>query len=172
MRPKRPPPASGRRSAQAAVAANGYEACQPATRPGFDNHHSKDFPMPLVRIDIDKAAPAERAGIIGAIVYEAMRTIAGVPEDDKFQIVTRHERGEIVYPANGYLGIHYSPDLVIIQITWNAGRSIEVKKQFYRTVADGITAKTGISGQDVFINIVEIAKENWSFGNGEMQYAS
>jgi phenylpyruvate tautomerase PptA (4-oxalocrotonate tautomerase family) len=127
--------------------------------------------MPLVRIDLDKAAPTERAGIIGDVVYEAMRAVAGVPEDDKFQIVTRHESEEIVCPANGYLGIRYSSDLVIIQITWNTGRSVEVKKQFYRMVADGIAEKAGISPQDVFINIVEVAKENWSFGNGEMQYA-
>ena len=127
--------------------------------------------MPLVRIDLDKAAPAERAGIIGDIVYQAMRAVAGVPEDDKFQIITRHENAEIVYPADGYLGVEYSPDLVIIQITWNTGRSIEVKKQLYRMVADEIARRAGISRQDVFISIIEVSKENWSFGNGEMQYA-
>lgn len=126
--------------------------------------------MPLVRIDLDKAAPAERATIVGDVVYDAMRAVAGVPEDDKFQVVTRHDRGEIVYPGNGYLGVQYSPDLVVIQITWNAGRSVDVKKQFYRMVADGVAEKAGISQQDVFVNIVEVAKENWSFGNGEMQY--
>lgn len=127
--------------------------------------------MPLVRIDLDNAAPAERAAIIGDVVYEAMRAVAGVPEDDRFQVFTRHEHGEIIYPEKGYLGVRYSPDLVVIQITWNAGRSVEVKKQFYRMVADGVAEKAGISQQDVFINIVEVAKENWSFGNGEMQYA-
>lgn len=126
--------------------------------------------MPLVRIDLDKAAPAERATIIGNVVYEAMRAVAGVPEDDKFQVVTRHDHGEILYPGNGYLGVQYSPDLVVIQITWNAGRSVDMKKQFYRMVANGVAEKASISQQDVFINIVEVAKENWSFGNGEMQY--
>ena len=126
--------------------------------------------MPLVRIDLDKSAPAERAGIVGAAVYEAMIAIAGVPADDRFQIVTRHDAGEIVYPANGYLGIAYSRDLVMIQITWNAGRSIDVKRRFYRKVADDIARAAGISPQHVWINLVEVAKENWSFGNGEMQY--
>ncbi len=126
--------------------------------------------MPLVRIDLDRSAPIERAAIVGDIVYEAMITVANVPKDDKFQIITRHEGAEIVFPANGYLGIKYSPDLVIIQITWNSGRSVDVKKQFYKKVADDIAAKTGISRQDVFISLIEVAKENWSFGNGEMQY--
>lgn len=115
--------------------------------------------MPLVRIDLDKAAPANRAGIIGDIVYDAMRAVAGVPEDDKFQIITRHDREEIVYPANGYLGIRYSPDLVMIQITWNSGRSTEVKKQFYRMVAENVAERTGISQQGVFINLVQVEGE-------------
>lgn len=128
--------------------------------------------MPLVRIDLDKSAPAKRAGIVGDVIYDAMRAVAGVPEDDKFQIITPRETGEIVYPANGYLGVQYSSDLVVIQITWNLGRSTEVKKQLYRMIAESVARKAGISQQDVFINIVEVVKENWSFGNGEMQYAT
>lgn len=100
--------------------------------------------MALVRIDLDKTAPAERAGIVGEVVYAAMRAVAGVPEDDKFHIVARRENGEMSYPADGYLGIRYSPDLVVIQITRNAGRSIEIKKQLYRMVADGVAEKAGI----------------------------
>ncbi|PXA83390.1 hypothetical protein DMC47_43585 [Nostoc sp. 3335mG] len=88
--------------------------------------------MPLVRIDLDKAAPVGRAVIVGEVVCDAMRTVAGVPEDDKFQIVTRHDHGEIIYPSKGYLGVQYSPDLVVVQITWNAGRSVDVKERFYR----------------------------------------
>lgn len=128
--------------------------------------------MPLVRIDLDVSAPPERARIVGEAVYQAMIAIAGVPENDRFQIVTRHKDGEIIFPAGGYLGIAYSRDLVIIQITWNAGRSVEVKQRFYRKLADDIALQAGISRQDVFINLIEVAKENWSFGNGEMQYPS
>jgi len=127
--------------------------------------------MPLVRIDLDKSAPADRGAIIGTVVYEAMIAVAGVPENDRFQVITHHELGEIVHPADGYLGIRYSPDLVIIQVTWNAGRSVDVKKQFYRMVAENVALRAHICEQDVFINIIEVAKENWSFGNGEMQYA-
>lgn len=127
--------------------------------------------MPLVRIDLAQSAPPERAGVIGDVIYEAMRAVAGVPEDDKFQVITRHGSGEIVYPANGYLGVHHSADLVIIQITWNVGRSVDVKRQLYRLIADNVAQRTGISRQNVFINIFEVAKENWSFGNGDMQYA-
>jgi phenylpyruvate tautomerase PptA (4-oxalocrotonate tautomerase family) len=126
--------------------------------------------MPLVRIDLHKSAPAERAHIAGDAIYEAMHTLANVPANDKFQIITRHDAGELVFPAEGYLGIDYTPDIIMIQITWNAGRSVEVKKAFYKAVASSISARAGIRPQDVWINLVEVAKENWSFGNGEMQY--
>lgn len=126
--------------------------------------------MPLVRIDLDQSAPADRARIVGDAVYEAMISVANVPADDRFQIVTRHDAGEIVYPEAGYLGVTYTRDLVIIQVTWNLGRTIEVKQAFYRKVADDVAARAGIRKQDVWINLVEVAKENWSFGDGEMQY--
>ncbi|KQP31665.1 4-oxalocrotonate tautomerase [Methylobacterium sp. Leaf104] len=127
--------------------------------------------MPLVRIDLNRSAPPDRARIVGDVVYAAMRAVANVPENDKFQIVTRHEAGEIVAPEAGYLGVTYTDDLVIIQITWNAGRSVEVKRALYRQIADGIAERAGIRREDVFVNLVEVVKENWSFGNGEMQYA-
>ena len=126
--------------------------------------------MPLVRIDLDKSAPTERASIVGDAVYNAMISVANVPANDRFQIITRHNAGEIVYPTEGYLGINYTKDLVIIQVTWNLGRSIEVKQAFYKQIAERISAKTGIRQEDVWISLVEVAKENWSFGNGEMQY--
>jgi phenylpyruvate tautomerase PptA (4-oxalocrotonate tautomerase family) len=61
---------------------------------------------------------------------------------------------------------------VIIQITWNEGRTVEQKKALYKTIAQGLTATPGIRPEDVLINLVEVKKENWSFGNGVAQYAS
>ena len=127
--------------------------------------------MPLVRIDLSKDAPAERIRVVSQAVYGAMTDIANVPIHDKFQIVTRHSADEIIYPDEGYLGITYSPDLIFIQITWVAGRSIDVKKRFYRRIADEIHEKAGVRKEDVWISLVDASREDWSFGNGDMQYA-
>ena len=127
--------------------------------------------MPLVRIDLNKNAPAERIRIVSQAVYGAMIEIANVPVNDKFHIVTRHSADEIIYPDEGYLGLRYSPDLIIIQVTWVAGRSTDVKKQFYRRIADEIHLKAGVRKEDVFIQLVDSGREDWSFGNGDMQYA-
>jgi 4-oxalocrotonate tautomerase len=129
-----------------------------------------DF-VPLVRIDLNKDAPAERVRAVSQAVYGAMADIANVPVNDKFQIVTRHTADEIIYPAEGYLGIKYSPDLIIIQVTWVGGRSTDVKKQFYRRIADVVHEKAGVRREDIWISLVDSGREDWSFGNGDMQYA-
>jgi phenylpyruvate tautomerase PptA (4-oxalocrotonate tautomerase family) len=127
--------------------------------------------MPLVRIDVNKNASAARIRVVSEAVYHAMVEIANVPPHDRFQVITRHEADEIIYPEEGYLGIEYSPDLIIIQVTWVGGRSTEVKKKFYQRIADEIHEKEQVRKQDIWISLVDSGREDWSFGNGEMQYA-
>jgi phenylpyruvate tautomerase PptA (4-oxalocrotonate tautomerase family) len=94
-----------------------------------------------------------------------------VPQNDRFQIINEHEGANFLFDPD-YLGIHRSDDLVVIQITWNEGRTLEQKKALYRAIADGLKAALALRPQDVLINLVEVKKENWSFGNGVAQYAS
>jgi 4-oxalocrotonate tautomerase len=127
--------------------------------------------MPLVRVNLSKSASPQLRQTISDVVYAAMTDIANVPADDKFQIFTAHGDDELIYPKNGYLGIDYSPGIIFIQVFWVAGRSTEVKKAFYARIAGDLHAKAGVRKQDVFISLVDAAREDWSFGNGEMQYA-
>jgi 4-oxalocrotonate tautomerase len=127
--------------------------------------------MPLVRIDVDASMTPELRQTISDTVYAAMTSMAKVPVDDKFMIMSTHSAGDLIFPKEGYLGIQYTAGIVFIQITWNAGRTTEVKKAFYRKVADDIHDKAGVRKEDVWISLIEVSPENWSFGNGEMQYA-
>jgi 4-oxalocrotonate tautomerase len=127
--------------------------------------------MPLARIDVSKDAPPERIKVISEAIYSAMVEIANVALHDKFQVVTRHAPDEIIYPQEGYLGLSYTSDLIIIQVTWVSGRSTEVKKKFYRRIVDEIHERAHVRKEDIWINLVDSAREDWSFGNGEMQYA-
>jgi len=128
-------------------------------------------PMPLARIDVSRNASPELIRAVSEAIYGAMVDIANVPTNDKFQVVTRHAADEIVYPKEGYLGVDYSPGIILIQVTWVGGRSTEVKKKFYQRIADELHEKQGVRKQDVWISLVDSAREDWSFGNGEMQYA-
>ena len=125
--------------------------------------------MPLVRIDLRQGKNDSYRQAVGHAVYEAMVSV-GVPKDDRFQIIGEHAAGNFLFDPD-YLGIHRTDDLVIIQITWNEGRTLEQKKALYKAIADGLSAAVGIRPEDVFINLVEVKKENWSFGNGVAQYA-
>jgi 4-oxalocrotonate tautomerase len=125
--------------------------------------------MPLVRIDVPQGTGAEVKRGIGDAIYEAMREELGVPENDRFQVFTEHGRGDLHIDPT-YLDIERSEGAIIIQVTLTTGRDVSMKKRFYRAVVDGIHAKTGMRKEDVFINLVEVTRDNWSFGNGIAQY--
>ena len=127
--------------------------------------------MPFVRIDLKRGKSPEYRKTLGEIVYQAMIELINVPQDDKFQVITEHDRAEMNF-AESYLGNRYSDDVVFIQITLNAGRSVEMKKAFYKRIVDDYQAKLNGRPDDVVINLVEVAKENWSFGHGIAQYAT
>ncbi|UNK41260.1 tautomerase family protein [Luteimonas sp. S4-F44] len=125
--------------------------------------------MPLVRIDLRKGKDAGYRERVGQAVQDALAG-AGVPSDDRFQIIQEHDEDGLVFDR-GYLGIARTDDFIAIQITWSEGRSLEQKRALYRAIADGLHAQVGLRPEDVFINLVEVKKENWSFGDGEAQYA-
>lgn len=126
--------------------------------------------MPLARIDLPAGTPAEHRGAIGEVVYAAMLATLNVPKNDRFQVIVGHSAADLVIDAQ-YLGIQRSTAALVIQVTLNEGRSVEMKRAFYKAVADGLHERVGLRREDVVINLVEVKKENWSFGNGEAPYA-
>ena len=127
--------------------------------------------MPLVRIDLARGKSAQFRRSLGDIIYRAMTEVINVPKDDKFQVITEHAPEELnVTPT--YLGMRYSPGVLLIQITLSQGRTVEQKSAFYKRVATDLQRELQVDPQDVFINLVEVAKENWSFGNGVAQYVA
>jgi len=127
--------------------------------------------MPLVRIDLLEGKTPEYRIQVGEIVYRALLDVFGVPKDDRFQVITEHPKTGLQFDRD-YLGVHRSDDCVFLQITLNAGRAVELKQRFYKAVADALHEGLKLRREDVFISLVEVPKENWSFGNGEAQYVS
>jgi 4-oxalocrotonate tautomerase len=127
--------------------------------------------MPLARIDLVRGKSAAFRKTLGEIVYKAMTDEINSPADDKFQIITEHAAEELNI-ADSYLGNTYTKDIILIQITLNAGRTVEMKKAFFKRIADDLHAQLNVRREDVVINLVEVAKENWSFGGGVAQYAT
>jgi 4-oxalocrotonate tautomerase len=125
--------------------------------------------MPLVRIELARGkSEAERRAIADA-VHQALVSI-GVPEDDRFQIIAEHDSANFIV-APTYLGLQHTEQAVMIQITLNEGRTTAQKQALFKAIAEGIHAEAGIRLEDVIVNLVEVKRENWSFGNGVAQYA-
>lgn len=126
--------------------------------------------MPLVRIALRKGRPAGFGKQVGEIVYRSMVDTINVPQKDHFQIIGEHDADSLIYDPD-YLGIARSDGVVFIQITLNEGHTTDMKKALYATIADRLHAELAVRKDDVLINLVEVKKENWSFGNGIAQYA-
>jgi phenylpyruvate tautomerase PptA (4-oxalocrotonate tautomerase family) len=126
--------------------------------------------MPLIRISLLRGKPASYRRKVGDAVHQALVETVDVPVKDRFQIITEHDPEDFVYDRE-YLNIARSRDLVIVQITLSAGRSLHLKRSLYRTIAERLAAAVQLRPEDVWISLVEVAKENWSFGNGVASYA-
>jgi 4-oxalocrotonate tautomerase len=127
--------------------------------------------MPLARIDLPAGKPPEYSRAVADVVYDAMIATLHAPKDDRFQVISGHTRDTLLIDPT-YLSIERSADALILQLILSEGRTIEVKKAFYKAVADGLHERVGLRREDVFIVLVEVKKENWSFGNGIAQYAT
>src|SRR5260370_9999157 len=127
--------------------------------------------MPFVGIDLVRGKSVEYRKAMGDIVYKDMVDVMNVPENDKFQVITEHAPEELNVPES-YMGNRYSNDVILIQITLNSGRSLDLKKAFYKRIVDDVHAQLKIRREDAEINLVEVSTENWSFGGGIAQYVT
>ncbi len=126
--------------------------------------------MPLVQISLREGKSATYRRAIGDSVHRAMVETINVPALDRFQVITEHSPDSLIYDPT-YLGIQRTDDVIFVQITLNAGRSTEQKRALYARMTELLSNSPGVRPQDVLISLVEVARENWSFGNGQAQYA-
>ncbi len=124
--------------------------------------------MPMVRLDTTDEWSHDEVIAAGEVIYEVLMDVFSVPENDKFQIINRHPVGNLNI-APQFHGNTYTDKILIIQIYLNSGRSVDLKKQFYKELTHRLVSELGCRADDVFINLVEVTKENWSFGQGLAQ---
>ena len=125
--------------------------------------------MPLVRISLREGKSEQYRRALGDAVHQAMVEAIDAPPQDRFQIITEHSANDLIYDPS-YLGVERSDNIVIVQITLSAGRKPAQKRKLFQRTAELMAKNPGLRPQDLMINLVEVAWENWSFGNGESQY--
>ncbi|MGA7399997.1 MAG: tautomerase family protein [Candidatus Sulfotelmatobacter sp.] len=127
--------------------------------------------MPLVRISLRQGKSEEYKKALADGVHRAIVEGADVPAQDRFQIITEHPAGGLIYDPT-YLGIQRSDDIVMVQITLSTGRKLAQKRKLMKRMAEILQENPKLRPQDLMINLVEVGWENWSFGNGEAQYTA
>ncbi len=127
--------------------------------------------MPLIRISMRRGRPASHPAAIVDGVYRALRATFEVPENDLFAVVHQHEADEFVFDAN-FFGFQRSGGLVIIQITVANTRGVTQKKALFAAIAANLQQEPGLKPDDIFVNLLEVKREDWSFGGGVAQYVA
>ena len=127
--------------------------------------------MPLARIDLPRGKSAEYKQTIADVLLEAVVDVLKAPPGDRFQIITEHDADTLLLDPS-YMNIERSADALIIQVTISEGRTVEVKQAFFKFMADTLHTRLGLRREDLMMNLVEVKKENWSFGNGIAQYVA
>jgi len=125
--------------------------------------------MPLVRISLREGTSGEYRRTIADGVHRALVEAIGIPVEDRFQVISEYASENLIYDPH-YLGIERSDKVVFIQITMSQGRKPAQKRALYKRITELLAASPGVRPEDVLVNLVEVAWEDWSFGKGEAQY--
>ena len=125
--------------------------------------------MPLLHIALRAGKPEAYRQAIFDGLYRAMREALNVPDDDQFMTISEHADSNFRY-GSAY-GVSRSADVVYIQITVFSTRTPEQKKALFRCIAERLGESPGIRPEDVFVTVLDAAKENWSVGHGLAQFA-
>jgi len=127
--------------------------------------------MPFVRVSLSQTFSDNQIAAVSEAIHASLVSAFNVPAADRFQVLTRHPAAELVY-SPAYLGIEHGYQIIFVYITANEGRTVEMKKALFAAIAASVSQAAAVSAADVIITLVEVKKENWSFGNGIAQYAS
>jgi phenylpyruvate tautomerase PptA (4-oxalocrotonate tautomerase family) len=125
--------------------------------------------MPLVRISVGDALDREKRKLLANAVYDAMRATIGIPEGDKFVVLTAHAEDELIADPH-FLGMERTEGFVLVEITLRSGRTTEKKQALYREIARLFAERATIAPDNVMIVLRGNELDDWSFGRGEAQY--
>jgi 4-oxalocrotonate tautomerase len=125
--------------------------------------------MPLVRISVYNSMTAATKRVVADAVYDSMRATLGIPEGDRFIVLTAHAPNELFVDPN-FMGMNRTINFVLVHATIRRGRSTEVKQAFYQETARLLHERASIEPDNVMITLSENDLADWSFGRGEAQY--
>ncbi|TDD53374.1 tautomerase family protein [Saccharopolyspora elongata] len=127
------------------------------------------MPVFQVHVPAGRFSPEQKRAL-GQALPEALQEALGIPAEDQFVTITGHRPDELLLDPE-YMGMERSGDAVIITVLFTAERPLSDKRALVRAICSKATAALGIAGDDVFVALIPVPKENFSFGRGELQLA-
>lgn len=119
--------------------------------------------MAIVRIDYTLDLTVAQRRALAESVNATMQTVLGVPPRENYIVSSQHPNEAILHAPDD-CPPERQTKLIFIQATLNQGRTPELKLTFLQALTTAIADCTPFAPTDVFINLVEVARENWSFG--------
>jgi hypothetical protein len=127
--------------------------------------------MPVAKIHVLEGRYDEtRLNEVSKAVQNALMSELGVPPDDFFQIIHILRRTEFRHTPS-FLGLKYSDDLILLEVTFISGRPKEKRLALLKALNENVVAAADISPDDLMITLYEVPGENISFGQGLAQRA-
>jgi hypothetical protein len=127
--------------------------------------------MPLAKIHVLEGQYDEtRMNGVSSAIQEALINVLKVPPDDFFQIIHDLPRSRFRHTPS-FLGLKYSDDLIVLELTFIAGRPKDTRLALLKELNERIVARARISPDDLMIQLYELPGENISFGRGLAQRA-
>ncbi|GLB46149.1 putative tautomerase YrdN [Philodulcilactobacillus myokoensis] len=124
--------------------------------------------MPLMRIDVIKGHDQEFLKKLMQIAYRTQTDAFHTPVGDRYQVLTQHEPFEMQIGDTG-LGYKHTKNVVIFNVI-HRPKSTKEKQQFYTTLVNRLNQELHIRKEDVIFTMVSNHDDDWSFGDGEMQF--
>jgi 4-oxalocrotonate tautomerase len=125
--------------------------------------------MPLVRITVASGLSKQTRRALGDAAHKVLVEVAKAPAEDQFQVIEELPAENLIFSPS-YMGIPHRAPIAFVQVFMNVGRTVEVKQALYASLAAALSAAGGFQKEDVIVNLVEVPRENWSFGGGKMSY--
>ena len=127
--------------------------------------------MPIAKIHVLEGQYDEaRLGKVSSAVQNGLISALGIPPEDFFQIFHVLPRNQYLHTPS-FLGLNYSDDLIVLEITFISGRPKEKRLGLLKALNDAVVAAVGISPDDLMIAFYEVPGDNISFGQGLAQRA-
>src|SRR5262249_33507294 len=128
--------------------------------------------MPRAKLHVLEGRYDEaRLGEVSGAVQNGLISALGIPPEDFFQIIHVLPRSQFRHTPS-FLGLNYSDDLIILEITFISGRPREKRLALLKALNDSVVVAVGISPDDLLIMLYETPGENISFGRGLAQRAN